>query len=130
MGSSDVLGLTLFGWLPVLGGGELRNFSEQGVAANTGAGYDIDWIAATHFELTLTDSPTFTFSNLAARRAITLFLIQDGTGSRTVTWPAAINWGAAGAPTLSTAVGAVDVITLITRADGTTVYGFLAGSGF
>lgn len=110
-----------------LAGSELRDFSEQDVTANTGASYDIDWGAATYFELTLTDSPTFTFSNLAARKAITLVLIQDGTGSRTVTWPASVDWPGGTAPTLTTTAGAVDVITLFVRSDGTTVLGFTAG---
>lgn len=43
----------------------------------------------------------------------TLQVIQDGTGSRTVTWPASFDWGSAGAPTLSTAAGKVDVVTLL-----------------
>lgn len=38
---------------------------------------------------------------------------QDGTGSRTLSWPAGVVlWGGAGAPTLSTAVNAVDMVYL------------------
>jgi len=110
-----------------LAGHELRDFSEQVVQANTGAAYEIDWSAATLFELTLTDSPTFTFANEAAGKAITLILIQDGTGSRTVTWPGAVDWASATAPTLSSGASDVDVITMICRNDGTTVLGFAAG---
>jgi len=110
-----------------LAGGELRDFAEQVVSANTADAYEIDWEAATLFELTLTDSPTFTFANEAAGRAVTLILIQDGTGSRTVTWPGSVDWPSATAPTLSTGAGDVDVVTLICRNDGTTVLGFTAG---
>lgn len=108
-------------------GGEIQDFTEEIVAANTGAAYEIDWETATLFELTLTDSPTFTFANLSAGRSITLILIQDATGSRTVTWPASVDWADATAPTLSTGAGDVDVITLFVRNDGTTVLGFEAG---
>jgi hypothetical protein len=108
-------------------GGKIQNFTEEIVTANTGAAYEIDWAIATLFELTLTDSPTFTFANLAAGRAITLILIQDGTGSRTVTWPASVDWPSATAPTLSTGANDVDVIALFVRNDGTTVLGFEAG---
>jgi len=108
-------------------GNELRDFSEQIVQANTGASYEIDWSAASLFELTLTDSPTFTFTGEATGRAITLVLVQDGTGSRTITWPGGVDWPAATAPTLSTGAGDVDVVTLICRADGSTVLGFTAG---
>jgi len=110
-----------------LAGHELRDYSHQMVVANTGAAYEIDWSAGTVFELTLTDSPTFTFANESAGRAVTLVLIQDGTGSRTVTWPAAVDWPSATAPTLSSGAGDVDVVTMICRNDGMTVLGFEAG---
>ncbi len=41
----------------------------------------------------------------------TLRVIQDGTGSRLLTWNAAYKWGTAGTPTLSTAAGAIDLVT-------------------
>jgi len=110
-----------------LGGHELRDYSHQIVTANTGAAYEIDWSAAAIFELTLTDDPTFTFANESAGRAVTLILIQDGTGGRTVTWPASVDWPSATEPTLSSGAGDVDVLTLICRNDGSTVLGFETG---
>lgn len=53
---------------------------------------------------------------------------EDGTGSRTVTWPAAVKW-AGGAPTLSTAAAA-DRIVLVTYNAGTTWYADLVGKGY
>lgn len=53
---------------------------------------------------------------------LTLILKQDGTGSRTVSWPAAVKWPGGTAPTLSGA-NKVDIITLITDDAGTTWYG-------
>jgi hypothetical protein len=41
----------------------------------------------------------------------TLHVIQDGTGSRTLTWPATFKWPLGIAPTLSTAAGARDVFS-------------------
>lgn len=43
-----------------------------------------------------------------------LQIIQDGTGSRTLTWPAStiIDWGSVGAPTLSTSSGKNDFVFL------------------
>jgi hypothetical protein len=41
-----------------------------------------------------------------------LTVIQGGSGSYTVSWPGAFDWGTAGAPTLSTTVGKVDLVTL------------------
>lgn len=45
----------------------------------------------------------------------TLQIIQDGTGSRTLTWPAStiVDWGGAGTPALSTTAAKIDIVTLI-----------------
>jgi len=61
----------------------------------------------------------------------TLRVIQDGTGTRLVTWPASFNWGATGAPTLSTTAGKHDVISLYCTDAGTPAFdAFLGGKGF
>lgn len=78
---------------------------------------------------TLTDNvATVTISNTAAGgNSWTLILTQDGTGSRTVTWPAAVKWAAGTAPTLSTGAADVDIITMFTPDNGTTIYAFASG---
>ena len=82
-------------------------------------------------KVTLTANCTFTFSNVPATAntaaSFTLFLVQDGTGSRTVTWPGSVDWAAATAPTLTTTAAAVDVLTFITLDGGTIWNGFVAG---
>jgi hypothetical protein len=57
------------------------------------------------------DAPT----NMQEGWTYVLEVIQDATGGRTMTWPASFNWGAAGAPTLSTAANKVDLVTLYCR---------------
>lgn len=42
-----------------------------------------------------------------------LKLIQGGSGSYTVTWPSNLKWPGGSAPTLTTTVGAWDIITII-----------------
>jgi hypothetical protein len=49
-----------------------------------------------------------------------LNVIQDATGSRTVTWNALFKWASGTAPTLSTAASAKDFFTF--RSDGTNLY--------
>ena len=63
--------------------------------------------------LDLTENITsITISNLPENAWATL-IIQQGSGSRTVTgWPAAVKWPAATAPTISTTNNAYDVISL------------------
>jgi hypothetical protein len=55
---------------------------------------------------------TVTLSNAAEGVIYILELIQGGTGSYTVTWPAGIDFGNYGVPILSTAVGRKDLIYL------------------
>jgi len=82
-------------------------------------------------KVTMTANCTFTFSNVPATAntaaSFTLFLVQDGTGSRIATWPGTVDWAAATAPTLTTTAAAVDVLTFITLDGGTVWNGFVAG---
>jgi len=59
------------------------------------------------------DAPT----NLVNGGFYSLLIIQDGTGSRTISWNAVFDFAGGTAPTLSTAAGAKDLITW--RSDGT-----------
>jgi hypothetical protein len=99
---------------------------------NSGAALTIDASATGYVKtITLNANCTFTLSGATSGRATSLELVltQDGTGSRTVTWPAAVKW-AGGAPTLSTAAGSVDRIVLVTYNAGTTWYADLVGKGY
>ena len=49
-----------------------------------------------------------------------LNVIQDGTGSRTISWNSVFKWASGTAPTLSTAASAKDFFTF--RSDGTNLY--------
>lgn len=50
-----------------------------------------------------------------------LHVIQDGTGSRTLTWNSVFKWSFATAPVLSTGAGKRDIISFV--CDGTNLYG-------
>jgi len=85
----------------------------------------------TNFSHTLTENTTFTFSNPAASGKVssfTLKIVQDASASGfVVTWPAAVDWPNATAPTLTATASAVDYFVFITHDGGTTFYGFTAG---
>jgi hypothetical protein len=85
----------------------------------------------TNFSHTLTENTTFTFSNPASSGKVSAFslkLVQDASASGfTVTWPAAVDWPAATAPTLTATASAVDYFVFITHDGGATWYGFTAG---
>jgi len=72
-------------------------------------------------EWTITANRTFAFTGTNRVRTKNLFIIQGGAGSFTVTWPANIKWGSGTAPVLSTAPGAVDVISFVSN--GTNYHG-------
>ena len=96
----------------------------------SGAAATVDLENGNFYKVTLTANCTFTFSNPPASGtagSFTLFLVQDGTGSRIVTWPGTVDWSGATAPTLTTTAAAVDVLTFITLDGGTIWNGFVAG---
>ena len=83
----------------------------------------IDWGNGNHFDFTFgAFNETFTFTAPSKSGVYTMSLLQDGTGSRTATWPASVKWPAGTASTLTTtATTGYDIISF--RYDGTNYYG-------
>lgn len=82
--------------------------------------------ASTINYVTLTANCTITMPTASAGLSFTVVFLQDGTGSRTVTWPAGVKWPGGTAPTLTTTAGAIDCITFL--CPNTAWHGFLAGN--
>lgn len=98
--------------------------------------YTIDCSLASWFDLTLTGNVTLSIINPPPLTGeIMLIIRQGGAGSKLVTWPGSVDWqdtdgtGGGAAPTLHTAVGAVNVIGLSTVDGGTTWGGADEASG-
>lgn len=93
-----------------LGGNHKRYDTGSGNGAQT-----IDFNSSTSANVTRIftlsgGNATFTFSNAPKIGSlVTITLVQDGTGSRTVTWPASVKWSAATAPTLTLTANKRDV---------------------
>lgn len=85
-------------------------------------------VATVHY-ITLTGNCTFTFPAAEAGKSFTVVLVQDGTGSRTVTWPASVKWPGGTAPTLTTAASKRDVFSFLCP-DDATFLGFAAGFNY
>lgn len=81
--------------------------------------------------ITLTGNITLTMGSSDPTQAISISACfkQDGTGGRTIDWPASIKWPGGIEPTLSTAPNARDWFTFISTDGGTTWDGFVAGLG-
>lgn len=82
-------------------------------AGNSGASKTLDWDDGNTQLLTMTASCTLTLSNPKDGFRYLIVLLQGGSGSYTMTWPSAVKWSAGTAPTLSTAVGKADIVTLV-----------------
>ena len=106
---------------------------EESTALTSGTTVALDLNLGTVFTLTLAHNlGTFNWTNPAASGYASSFILkvkQDGTGSRTISWPAAVDWAAATAPTISTSANAVDVFAFFTVDGGTIWYGFTPGIG-
>jgi hypothetical protein len=116
------------GAVSVTGGGKETSATPT---ANSGS-TSIDLASGNVQMLTLSASTTVSLTGATNGVAcsLSLYLKQDGTGNRLITWPASIKWPSGAAPTLSTAANKVDLVILETLDGGTTWYGSLAGADF
>jgi hypothetical protein len=78
---------------------------------NSGTSLTVNWTERNFKKVTLTGNCTFTFTAPTGATTLILKLLQDGTGSRTVTWPSSVKWSGGTAPTLTTTVGRSDIIS-------------------
>ena len=79
----------------------------------------IDMSTTNNHSVTLAHNTTFANpSNQVAGQSGSIFITQDGTGSRTAAWAANWKWKGGTAPTLSTTAAAVDRIDYIIAASG------------
>ena len=78
----------------------------------------IDCALSNVYTIAMTANVTtaMTFSNLKDGQTINVFLTQDATGSRTMTWPASFKWPGASAGVLSTGANDVDLLVATYRA--------------
>lgn len=101
-------------------------------AGNTGAAITLNLANGNVQKITLTANCTITLTSPASgvMRSLTLLVFQDAVGLRTITWPASVKWGTAGAPILTLTASRMDMISLFTVDGGTNWYGALGAKGF
>jgi hypothetical protein len=98
---------------------------------NLGSTETIDTANGNYHWGTLNANCTFTFSTIAdtAERWFTLELIEDGTGTWTVTWPGSVTWLGGTTPTHTTTAGTTTIYSFFTRNGGTNWVGGQLGAG-
>jgi hypothetical protein len=89
-----------------------KQYNSAAYTLTDGATIAIDWNNGNVQKVVLGGNRTITFANPKAGARYLIVLEQDGTGSRTVTWPT-IKWQAGTTPTLTTTAGKKDLITII-----------------
>lgn len=99
----------------------------NGYASNTdGATITFNIGQANKHTVTLGGNRTLALSSVVTGQVFLIRLLQDGTGSRTVTWFSGISWAGGTAPTLTTTANKADVFGFLCT--GTGVYsGFVIG---
>lgn len=94
---------------------------------NTGTATTINLLNGNFVTATLTDNCTFTFSNPSLGAAsFTLFLTNDGSAGRSITWPASVRWPGDTIPTRTTTANRTDIWTFFTTNGGTNWYGSIS----
>jgi len=96
-------------------GANYIGFTMQTVTYN-GTTTTVDWSAGNKATMTFGagNIGTLAFTDPPDEGSVQLIIIQDGTGSRTVTaWDTDIKWAGASAPTLSTDPDAIDIVSCL-----------------
>lgn len=83
-----------------------------------GATVTFDMAESNVHTVTLGGNRTLALSNTSAGQPFIIRLVQDGTGSRTVTWFSTIKWTGGLAPTLTTTAAKTDVFGFLCTSAG------------
>ena len=104
-----------------------KGIQETIVSANISSSYIFN-ADASMYDLTLSNSTTYTFPNPGTNKGFQFTLIQRQTGARTVTWPNSVKWPGGTAPTITATSGKADVFSFVS--DGLNWIGFPCGYNF
>jgi len=106
-----------------------NGYTEEVFTGNSSTAITLDLANGTVQIITLTGNCVYTFPTPVAGKSFTLIHLQDATGSRTVTWPATVDWPSATAPTLTAAASKADKF-VFTAISGTSWLGSVAGQNY
>lgn len=106
LGAAALAGATFAGWT-----------APAVVALSDGASIATNAALGNDFRVTLGGNRTMSApSNPVDGQVVRYQLTQDGTGSRTVTWNSAFDFGTSGAPTLTTTAAKTDIVRFVYNA--------------
>jgi hypothetical protein len=105
----------------------VTNYVETPFTANSSTAITIDLTNGTVQIITLTGNATITMPTATSGKSFIMFLKQDGTGSRTVTW-STVKWAGGTNPTITATASRQDIYSFF--ADGTNWYGVNVGQNY
>jgi hypothetical protein len=109
--------------------GTFVNYTEKiNELGNTGTASTINLSNGSFVTATLNSNTTFTFNVgiTTGASSFALFLTNDSTPGRTITWPISVVWPGGTVPTRTTTANKTDVYTFFTLNNGSTWYGNIA----
>ena len=105
----------------------VTNYVETPYSANSSTAITIALTNGTVQIITLTGNATITMPTATSGKSFIMFLKQDATGSRSVTW-STVKWAGGTAPTITATASRQDIFSFF--ADGTNWYGATLGLNY
>ena len=112
---------------PTLTNPTVTNYVETPYSANSGTAITLALTNGTVQIITLTGNATITMPTATSGKSFIMYLKQDGTGSRTVTW-STVKWAGGTAPTITSTASRQDILSFF--ADNTNWYGTVVGQNY
>ena len=120
-------GLAVFNSAPALTNPTVTNYVETPYSANSSTAITLALTNGTVQIITLTGNATITMPSAVAGKSFIMYLKQDATGSRTVTWSTVV-WPGGTAPTITATASKMDIYSFFS--DGTNWYGVTVGQSY
>jgi hypothetical protein len=105
----------------------VTNYVETPFTANSSTAITLALTNGTVQIITLTGNATITMPTATSGKSFIMFLKQDATGSRTVTW-STVKWAGGTAPTITSTASRQDILSFF--ADGTNWYGAVISQNY
>jgi hypothetical protein len=105
----------------------VTNYVETPYSANSSTAITLALTNGTVQIITLTGNATITMPTAVSGKSFIMFLKQDATGSRTVTW-STVKWAGGTAPTITSTASRQDILSFF--ADSSNWYGCVVGQNY
>jgi hypothetical protein len=120
-------GVLVFNTNAALTNPTVTNYVETPFTANSSTAITLALTNGTVQIITLTGNATITMPTAVSGKSFIMFLKQDATGSRTVTW-STVKWAGGTAPTITSTASRQDIYSFFS--DGTNWYGVTVAQNY